>query len=49
MEFTYFIGCDVSKNELDFAVMRGKEFLFHKEIANEPKLSVVCQALIKLC
>lgn len=36
MEFTYFIGCDVSKNELDFAVMRGKEFLFHKEIANEP-------------
>ena len=36
MEFTYFVGCDVSKNELDFAVMRGKEFLFHKEIVNEP-------------
>jgi transposase len=36
MEFTYFIGCDVSKNELDFAVMQGREFLYHKEIANEP-------------
>lgn len=36
MEFNYFIGCDVSKNELDFAVMQGKQFLFHKEIANEP-------------
>jgi transposase len=35
MEFTYFIGCDVSKNELDFAVMQGKQLLYHKEIANE--------------
>lgn len=35
MEFTYFIGCDVSKNELDFAVMQGKNLLFHKEIANK--------------
>jgi len=34
MEFTYFIGTDVSKNELDFAVMRGSELLFHREIAN---------------
>jgi transposase len=34
MEFTYFIGIDVSKNELDFAVMQGKTLLFHKEIAN---------------
>jgi transposase len=34
MEFTYFIGTDVSKNELDFAVMQGKTLLFHKEIAN---------------
>jgi len=34
MEFTYFIGTDVSKNELDFAVMHGKTLLFHKEIAN---------------
>jgi transposase len=34
MEFTYFIGTDVSKNELDFAVMRGNTLLFHQEIAN---------------
>lgn len=37
MEFTYFIGTDVSKNELDFAVMRGKTLLFHREIANTPE------------
>lgn len=37
MEFTYYIGCDVSKNELDFAVMQGKQYLFHEEIANEPQ------------
>jgi transposase len=36
MEFTYFIGCDVSKNELDFAVMQGKKLLFHKEVLNDP-------------
>jgi len=49
MEFTYFIGTDVSKNELDFAVMRGKTLLFHKEIANtEQALSVFIKELIKL-
>jgi transposase len=37
MEFTYFIGIDVSKNELDFAVMRGNCLLFHKEIINTPE------------
>ena len=36
MEFTYFIGIDVSKNELDFAVMRGKTLLFHEEVVNKP-------------
>jgi len=36
MEFEFFIGIDVSKNELDFAVQRGRELLFHREIANEP-------------
>jgi len=36
MEFEFFIGIDVSKNELDFSVQRGKEFLFHQEIANTP-------------
>lgn len=36
MEFEFFIGIDVSKNELDFSVQQGKCFLFHKEIANSP-------------
>jgi len=35
MEFDFFIGIDVSKNELDFAVQQGSRFLFHREIANE--------------
>jgi len=36
MEFTYFIGTDVSKNELDFAVMHGRTLLFHRETENSP-------------
>lgn len=36
MEFEFFIGIDVSKDELDLAVQHGKCFLFHREIANEP-------------
>jgi len=35
MEFDFFIGIDVSKNELDFAVQQGKTFLFHREVMNE--------------
>jgi transposase len=34
MEFTFFLGVDVSKNELDFSLRCGKESLFHKEIQN---------------
>src|ERR1700712_3075840 len=37
MEFEFFIGIDVSRNELDFAVQQGNCFLFHREIANEPR------------
>jgi len=37
MEFTYFIGTDVSKNKLDFAVMCGRTLLFHRQIANAPQ------------
>lgn len=44
MEFEFFIGIDVSKNELDFAVQQGKCFLFHKEIANE---AVAINAFLK--
>ena len=36
MEFTYFIGIDVSKNDLDFAVRQNKDQLFHKKISNSP-------------
>ena len=34
MEFTFCLGVDVSKNELDFSLRCGKESLFHKEIPN---------------
>jgi transposase len=44
MEFEFFIGIDVSKNELDFSIQQGKCFLFHKEISNEPE---AIKALIK--
>jgi transposase len=44
MNFNYYIGCDVSKNELDFVVMKGKEYLFHKEIPNTPS---AIQAFVK--
>lgn len=36
--YTYFVGIDISKNKLDYAVMRGKTFLFHKEAANEDEV-----------
>jgi transposase len=34
--YNYFIGTDVSRNKLDHAVMKGKQFLFHRETKNEP-------------
>ena len=44
MELEFFIGIDVSKNELDFSVQQGKCFLFHQEIVNEPE---AIKALLK--
>ncbi|MGI4812815.1 MAG: IS110 family transposase [Janthinobacterium lividum] len=35
-KYTYFIGIDVSRNELDFAINSGQDFLFHREIPNTP-------------
>lgn len=35
MNYTFFIGIDVSKSTLDFSVMYGKEFLFHSKTSNE--------------
>lgn len=37
MEKTYFIGIDVSKNELDFAVVNSNKVLFHLEVTNNKK------------
>ena len=34
--YTYFIGIDVSKNELDYAIIHDKTLLFHRECKNEP-------------
>lgn len=34
--YTYFIGIDVSRNKLDYAVLQGKELLFHRETKNDP-------------
>ena len=36
INYTYFIGIDVSRNKLDIAVMAGSNFLFHREIKNQP-------------
>ncbi|MCR8556906.1 IS110 family transposase [Mucilaginibacter sp. BJC16-A38] len=49
MEFDFFIGTDVSKGELDFAVMQGEIFLFHREISNQPDaIKGFVKELIKL-
>ena len=49
MEFTYFVGVDVSKNELDLAVYNDKKLLYHKEIANnQEETSQLIKKLKKL-
>lgn len=49
MELNYFIGTDVSKNELDFAVMQGQNLLFHQEIDNNVKaINTFLKELLKL-
>ena len=34
MHFTYFVGIDVSKDTLDFSVLRSNDLLFHLQVAN---------------
>ena len=34
-KYTYFIGTDVSKNELDYAVNSDEKLLFHREALNQ--------------
>mgnify|MGYP003575793336 CR=1 FL=1 len=49
MEFTFFIGTDVSKNQLDFAVRDEKQLIFHKEIENKVKpINAFLKELLKL-
>ena len=46
-KYTYFIGIDVSKNELDFAVMHQNVFLFHQECKNERESVIAFIARLK--
>ena len=46
-KYTYFIGIDVSKNELDFAVMHQNVFLFHQECKNEKESVIAFIARLK--
>lgn len=36
-QYRYFIGVDVSKSELDFAVVEANQILFHVEVSNDKK------------
>jgi len=46
MAFLHYIGVDVSKNTLDMAVFKGKDFVFHKVIDN--KKIAICNFLKEL-
>jgi transposase len=46
-KYTYFIGIDISRNKLDFAVFHEKVFLFHAEIKNEKKAILALVARLK--
>jgi len=49
MEFEFFIGIDVSKNELDLSVQQGRQLLFHREILNNPEsINGLLKDLLKL-
>lgn len=37
MQFDYFIGVDVSKATLDFAVVKTNQILFHRQVSNDTK------------
>ena len=37
MQFDYFIGVDVSKATLDFAVAKANQILFHQQVSNDKK------------
>ena len=37
MQFDYFIGVDVSKDTLDFALVKANQVLFHQQVTNDKK------------
>ena len=37
MQFDYFIGIDVSKATLDFAVVKANQILFYQQVSNDKK------------
>lgn len=37
MQLDYFIGVDVSKATLDFAVVKSSQVLFHQQVSNDKK------------
>lgn len=37
MQFDYFIGFDVSKATLDFAVAKANQILFHQQVSTDKK------------
>jgi len=37
MQFDFFIGIDVSKATLDFAVLKANQLLFHQQVSNDKK------------
>lgn len=37
MLFTHFVGVDVSKDTLDFAVVATNKVLFHQQVSNDKK------------
>jgi len=37
MNFTHFVGIDVSKDTLDFAVVLANKVLFHQQVSNDKK------------
>ncbi|MDB4923557.1 IS110 family transposase [Mucilaginibacter sp.] len=45
--FNYFIGIDVSKNELDYAVIYKNDLLFHRELSNKPDAILAFVASLK--
>ncbi|MBS1504052.1 MAG: IS110 family transposase [Bacteroidetes bacterium] len=48
-KFTWFVGLDIGKHKIDFAVFRGEQFVLHKAIDNQTEaITAFCDELKKL-